>query len=179
MLDTLLELENLDDRACVIVGVSCLDHLLERFLKSQFRPLDKQDERRMFDARQNGILGNLGAKIRLCYAMRLTSDAANADFMLMADLRNTFAHSLHRMDFTNAAVAEDCGRLRLLRIAYDGDLVFDGRHRKPFPATPKRVLCRTLLGCLLLIYAGPPEPISSETFDWHFGSIARTCCFDD
>ena len=111
MLNAMLELEGLDDRSCIIVGVSYLDHLLEQLLKSHFRTLNKHDERRMFDARQNGILGSLGAKIRLCYAMNITSEIANADFLLMADLRNTFAHSLHRMDFANAAVSEDCKRL--------------------------------------------------------------------
>ncbi len=102
----------LGDHAMALVGAAYLDHILEQFLRASFRPLDDDDNRRMFDGSSNGILGTFSNKIRMCYAMKLISFDIYHDLVIINDIRNAMAHSLRHASFKSAEIAEDCRRLK-------------------------------------------------------------------
>ena len=69
-------------------------------------------EKRMFSGAQNGVLATVSAKVRIAFALGLLSDETYADLLLINDIRNTFAHSLHKgVNFDNEYVVADCGQL--------------------------------------------------------------------
>jgi hypothetical protein len=65
----------------------------------------------MFDGGQNAILGTLSAKIRVAYATRLLEQPVYRDLLRLAEIRNVFAHSLHRVTFEHDLVVHDCNKL--------------------------------------------------------------------
>jgi hypothetical protein len=67
----------------------------------------------MFDGSANGILGTTSNKIRVAYATKLIEPDLYADLMLINEIRNVFAHSLHKPDFSHTFVQADCSRLKL------------------------------------------------------------------
>jgi hypothetical protein len=91
-----------------ILGAAYLERVLELLLRTHFRVLNKEDDTRMFDGAGGGILGSFSAKIRIAYAMKLLHEKPYHDLMLINDIRNLFAHSLHGITFNNKLVAEDC-----------------------------------------------------------------------
>jgi hypothetical protein len=98
--------------ALAVLGVAHLEHGLERVLKARLIQLSKEDERRMFDGAGNGILGTFSAKIRIAYALSLLGPIAYHDLLLINDIRNVFAHSLHTIDFTHSLISQDCRKLQ-------------------------------------------------------------------
>ena len=62
----------------------------------------------MFDGASNGILGLFSSKIRVAYAMRMIDAKMYNDLLLINDIRNVFAHSLHNVTFEHKLVSEDC-----------------------------------------------------------------------
>src|SRR5262249_27342222 len=101
-------------QSIALMGASYLEHALEIYLRGVFQPMDQDDERIMFDAAGNGILGTFGAKIRIAYALGLVHRNPYRALLLINDIRNVFAHSLHRITFRNKLVAEDCRKLASL-----------------------------------------------------------------
>jgi DNA-binding MltR family transcriptional regulator len=109
-------LKLMDDAGIALMGAAYLDHALELLLKSQFRPLSPDDERRLFDGAQNGILGTFSAKIRMAYAIGLLLDELYHDLLLINGIRNAFAHSLHNdVFFTNDLIIADCEKLSYVK----------------------------------------------------------------
>jgi hypothetical protein len=101
-----------DHRAMVLMGGAYIEYSLERLLRASFRELSKDDDNRMFDGAAGGILGSFNAKIRVAYATGLIAEEACSRLTLICDIRNVFAHSLHKVDFDNPLVVADCNRLR-------------------------------------------------------------------
>jgi hypothetical protein len=50
------------------MGAAYLEHVLEVYLRTVFKPLSKNDDTRMFDGAAGGILGTFSNKIRIAYA---------------------------------------------------------------------------------------------------------------
>lgn len=111
------------DHAAAITGPSYLDRALEMLLEAKFRTLDKEDRTRMFDGSKGGILGTASAKIRLAYTMDMVNSDIYHDLLLINDIRNVFAHTLHPCNFDNALVIEDCSKLKLDAYSKYGSLV--------------------------------------------------------
>jgi DNA-binding MltR family transcriptional regulator len=109
---TILGLLYANDQAAAVAGAAHLEYALELMLKSFFRPLGTEDERRMFDGAANGILGTMSNKIRLAFAVYLINEEQYGDFKLINDIRNAFAHTLHNIDFNNHLIKEDCQKLK-------------------------------------------------------------------
>src|SRR5262249_48972081 len=112
MRQTLIGLLTASDQVVAITGAAYLDHALQVLLTASFRPLTRRDWTRMFDGAANGILGSTSAKIRVAYAARLIEFQQYKDLLLINDIRNVFAHSLHDVDFSNALIEADCTNLR-------------------------------------------------------------------
>jgi hypothetical protein len=116
MAATIASLRMMDDAAAILMGAAYLDHVLELLLKVEFRPLTLDEENRLFDGSQNGILGTFSAKIRMVYALGWLIPEVYHDLLLINDMRNTVAHSLHKhVDFKNKYIMSDCNKLLFLK----------------------------------------------------------------
>lgn len=115
MQDTLVGLLDNTDHAAAITGAAYVEHALEILLKASFRKMTKDEERRMFDVSANGILATFSAKIRAAYAIRLIPDDIYRDLLLISNIRNAFAHTLHKIDFGNSHISQDVDRLHSVR----------------------------------------------------------------
>jgi len=62
----------------------------------------------MFDGSSNGILGTFSNKIRLAHAIEVINQVTYKDLLLINDIRNVFAHTLHSVSFKNDLVKKDC-----------------------------------------------------------------------
>src|SRR5258708_35094465 len=52
--------------------------------------------------------------MRMWCAMGLIDEIIYKDLLLLNDIRNVFAHSLHNVGFNRAHLKEDCDKLRLI-----------------------------------------------------------------
>jgi DNA-binding MltR family transcriptional regulator len=102
----------MDDANLVLMSVGYLDYALELLLKAQFIRLTNAEEKRLFDGSQNAMLGTFSSKIRIAYAVGLLLSEIYTDLLIINDIRNAFAHSLHReVYFTDDHIIEDCKKL--------------------------------------------------------------------
>jgi len=96
------QLANESDRGALIVSAALLDDALLNMLKAKFCPsLEREDE--LFE----GIyapLGTFAAKIDLAYRVGLFNAEFRKVLHLMRKLRNDFAHSVHKVDFSDPTV---------------------------------------------------------------------------
>lgn len=141
--DTLFGLLNETDQAAALTGAAYIDHALEVILKAQFRSLTKDDNTRMFDGSANGILGTTSNKIRLAYAIRILDEPTYRDLLLINDIRNVFAHSLHKIDFKNHLIIDDCKKIQASRIPAG---------LRPTPKTPKEMYFFAILEIYFLLH---------------------------
>ena len=112
MSDLIGNLKQAGHRATALLGAAYLEHALELLLRSSLtEELSNEEDARLFDGAQGGILGTFSAKIRVAYAMRLLHRNAYRALLLMNDIRNVFAHSLHSVDFYSDLVIKDCQQL--------------------------------------------------------------------
>jgi hypothetical protein len=96
------------DRGTVIVATAYLDLLLRGLLEKEMR----QDEELLDTVfTNNGPLRDFSARIKLAHALNLIGTAAYADFNILRDIRNAFAHSAHILSFDTPNVAGMCRRL--------------------------------------------------------------------
>ncbi len=105
-------LHGTDDKAAAITAAAHLEYALEIMLKAFLRPLNSEDERRMFDGGAGGILAGMSSKILMAFSLKLISDDQYRDFKLINDIRNVFAHTLHVVDFDNQDIKSDCEKLK-------------------------------------------------------------------
>ena len=108
------DLMALGPQATAIIGAAYLEHSLELLLRTSFRALSKGDDRRMFDGAARGILGTFSAKIRIAYATKLIHKKVYEALLLINEIRNVFAHSLHKVDFGHELIKKDCRQLGMI-----------------------------------------------------------------
>lgn len=101
-------------RTSAIVGVSILDVMLERVLKSYMRNLSRKESDRLFDGR--GPLAGVSAKIDLGFALCAYDEHAKKDLIVLNRVRNRFAHDLHIHDFNHPEILELVGTLMFPRL---------------------------------------------------------------
>ena len=68
----------------------------------------------MFDGAGGGILCTFSAKIRIAYAMKLIHKKVYEALILINEIRNVFAHSLHKIDFNHELITKDCRKLGMI-----------------------------------------------------------------
>jgi hypothetical protein len=117
MTEMIFDLKSHGDAATAMMGCAYPEHALESLFKAHFRPLNSEDTTRMFDGAAGGILGTFTAKIRLAYALHLLRPVMYQDLLLLAQIRNAFAHSLHKVTFESAEVMSDCYSLSMIRLS--------------------------------------------------------------
>lgn len=105
------------DAVIALMGAAYLERALEALIESRFRPLAADEHARIFSGRGGGSLGTFAAKIDMAYAMKLLAPIARDDLKLVNHLRNTFAHSLHKVSFSNPTIEADCKALKVREVA--------------------------------------------------------------
>ncbi len=118
------------DRDVALLGAAYVEHALTNLLKAKFRKLAAKEEEALFDAKKRGILSTFSAKARIGYAIRAIDKHTYDVIILISYVRNAFAHSLHRIDFTTSEIGEDCRQISKLmsnlmasKFGYTGGLV--------------------------------------------------------
>lgn len=166
MTQHLKDLLNDNDQAVALVGGAYLDATLETLLTSHFRVLPKEDEDRLFNS-TTGILSSMAAKARLAYALRFIEKQQYEDIMLITQIRNAFAHTLHRVSFSNPLIKADCDALRTLNPKVDGLDALEPKHKFLFvmvslSAEMAKVMRKQTLATFLEAQAsgrvGTPQP---------------------
>ena len=101
-------LNNESDLACVLIGTSYLSELLGSLVMSQ---LKKSNVTKNLLKPDRGAIGSFRARADLAYCLDLISKYDYNDLLMIADIRNGFAHKHLSLDFNNAKVQEACGKL--------------------------------------------------------------------
>jgi hypothetical protein len=126
---TILGLKKLGHQATAILGAAFLENAMTLLLKTHFRPLTQADERLLLEP-PSGIIGTFAAKIRVAYAIKAIAGKAYHDLLLINDIRNVFAHTLHTITFDNTLVAQDCANLKGLATIYKQHALPNSLRRK-------------------------------------------------
>ena len=94
------------DRGCVLVAAAMLDTSLSDLFKAMFRPstAPQQFIDSLFES--GGPLNSLSAKARLARAFGYISQDTLEDLNAIRKLRNRFAHTTEKTDFSNEEVAQ-------------------------------------------------------------------------
>jgi hypothetical protein len=112
-IDVLMALRTAPDHALAITAAAYVDYAVEMILRDRLR-VDKDEDGRIFDGAQNGILATAASKITLAYALRFIEASSLTDLRIVNRVRNIFAHSLHQIDFKHPDIAAQCRKLSLI-----------------------------------------------------------------
>jgi hypothetical protein len=104
---------NPSDRATAVMFGSFVETSLKGLLETQLRENLNSDERRSVWGFE-GVLGTLGAKTIMAYALGLIGEITFSDLTLLRHLRNGFAHSRVPLSFKTDEIREMCSRLRIV-----------------------------------------------------------------
>jgi hypothetical protein len=155
------QLKGQNHQTIALMGAAYMDHALETLLASKFRPLKKEDHNKLFSASRDGYLSGTDGKIRVAYALGLFGPHCYDDMLLINDIRNVFAHSLHRVDFTNSLIVKDCQNLRMVANIPESRLL-----KAPMPDNHVDLFIRTVRDIHLGIgaYVYTPERMRDKTW---------------
>lgn len=114
------------DLAAVLVASGYLDACLGALLESFLR--ESSISSKLLDAR-SGALGSFAARADTCYCLGLIPKAVYQDLVVVAEIRNEFAHHHLALNFKTETVIAGCEKLKhaaSLRIADGSQLAFEG-----------------------------------------------------
>ena len=109
------EIDDAPDRICAILGLAYLDEKLTMALEGQLVK-DKSTAKKLF--RPNGPIGAFGTKAELGYMLGLYSVAVRDDLLVLAEIRNMFAHFTKLIDFGSRDIYKRCEALDGFRNAF-------------------------------------------------------------
>lgn len=113
-MDLLLDLINEhNDRARVLAGVSLLDGALQQLLLTKLIVPDKEGTSYLFGP--GAPLRPFSTKIKLGFALSLYGPLTLADLEAIREVRNAFAHTMQPMDFKTPEVINVTKRINLLK----------------------------------------------------------------
>lgn len=104
------ELRAETDRGAALVGAALIDDRLERLLKSQLL-LTKDLYEKLLSGAANAPLGHFAARTSMCRALGLITEVEYKECVLIAKIRNMFAHRLHGLTFETSEIADRCKQL--------------------------------------------------------------------
>lgn len=135
--------KDMDDRTCAIILGAMLDHSLERLLLLHMRPLSRTQQDQLFSG--TAPLSSFSSKVRVATAFGIIGQRMGADFHILNEVRNAFAHSSHEVTFRNRSIRN---RLAGLQIGNSIDIM-----RKAFKG-PAAQYFRGTRGMFLLASIG-------------------------
>jgi hypothetical protein len=173
MNEIISNLKEQSPQGLALMGAAYLDNSLERLILAHFIPLTTEDRHRFFDGGSNAILGPLSAKIRMAYALGGIGKIVYSDLLLINEIRNVFAHSLHRVTFNNDLIIRDCAKLQSYRRFWERQSL-----PMPYGDDPITFFAESIfiIYCILVVrvtvvYARPPLKSPDEIDD--ITAIAR------
>src|ERR1035437_4275190 len=113
MLTFLGAVKNLRQRThstTVIASAAIMDTQLEKCLKKAMRPMPQTMYKEIFGSMRP--LGSLASKITMTYALRIVEKEVYAQFELMRNIRNAFAHSTESLHLGSPEIAPLLERLK-------------------------------------------------------------------
>jgi len=102
------------DLACVLIISSFLDQCLVSLLSNYFIQSKVADT--LLDPTK-GIIGTISSRNSLCYCLGLISKTLYENLRIVIEIRNLFAHSHLKMDFSNGEISKRCFKLTWPTIA--------------------------------------------------------------
>lgn len=104
------ELKEETDRGCAFVGAAMLDEHLRQLLGAFF--VDDSEEVGHLLDNADAPLGSFSSRIRTAYCLGLISEEVKNDLNIIREIRNSFAHRLHGLDFDSESIRAYCGNLK-------------------------------------------------------------------
>ena len=100
--------EGNDDRGSVISGIAYVDDLLGQLLVNFLPENSKTVEKTL---KSSGCLGNISAKLDLCYCLGFIEKTIYKDLLIAIEIRNKFAHKL-QINFDDKKVQYLCSKFQ-------------------------------------------------------------------
>lgn len=100
-----------NDASFAVRSCSYVHKMLEKLIRTKFRELSADDDAFLFDGGRNGLIAGFSNQLRLSFALQYIDFDTYDDLMLMNNIRNSFAHSLHPATFETGPIADDCKKL--------------------------------------------------------------------
>lgn len=97
------------DLTAAIVGATLLEGALERAIANRMTRMTAAEHNTIF---HSGLLRNFHPKILMGHALAIYGRETLAELQRVADIRNTFAHSLSNVTFETPKIKEICFKLR-------------------------------------------------------------------
>lgn len=141
------ELQGESERAAAVIGGAMLDYSVSKLLLAFLIDDPSEVESLLED---HGPISSFNAKIRLAYCLGLITRNQREDLLVIAKIRNHFAHKLHDASFSNPEIVIACDKLR----SYERFLASRSN-------TPPRKLFQTAIG--VLIYAFSVQSIQPNS----------------
>ena len=97
------------DFSVVVVSCAYLDACLGSILEKHL--IQSEVSTKLLDVR-SGVLGSFSARSDACYALGLISKRIYQDLLMLAELRNQFAHHHFMLDFDASGISQICASLK-------------------------------------------------------------------
>jgi hypothetical protein len=113
VLERLRVAENTDsaaDRSAALIAGSILDQALQEAISTNFVPLEKAENVKLFDGdyEREAILGSYYSRIYVAYALKVFGQKTLRDLNTIRTIRNAFAHFHGHLSFNTAEIATLC-----------------------------------------------------------------------
>ncbi|MDC4204581.1 MAG: MltR family transcriptional regulator [Candidatus Manganitrophus sp.] len=101
-------LNNEPDLSAVVISAAYIDACLAALLEKFF--VASAVSAKVLDSR-SGSLGSLSSRADACYVLGLVSKPLYQDLLVLAEMRNQFAHHHLSLSFASPELSESCSRL--------------------------------------------------------------------
>ena len=91
-------------RTLAVVSGAYLDDYLGKALRLRMPGLGTVERKKLFDA--NAPLGSMGSKIELAKALNIFDATSKFDLVIVARIRNRFAHNIHITSFDDIEISK-------------------------------------------------------------------------
>jgi hypothetical protein len=100
------------DATFVLTISAAIEQALEMAISTHF-VLDDEGCRRMFDDTSNGSLATFASKIKMGLALGIYQKGVRDELDMIRHIRNLFAHSKEKLDFSSQEIVDGCFALRI------------------------------------------------------------------
>ncbi|UFW75200.1 hypothetical protein [Bradyrhizobium sp. WU425] len=119
-----------DPRTLAILAASYIETHLVELIVRRLPGIDAEIRKRLFDPIR-GSVSTFGAKIDLARALNVLTDRGRSSALLVAKVRNSFAHNLRLSSFDHAEVAKYIDKMeyhRAIQMTPDGSHDIDNKN---------------------------------------------------
>lgn len=114
------ELSGENDRASAIVGAAWMDDIILSLLSTFMVPHKETDH--LLGIKGRGPISNYWSRVITAFALGLITEEEKDNLEKIGNIRNLFAHRIHRSSFSNPKIRDYCYQLSIgKRFASSGD----------------------------------------------------------